>query len=687
MNLFPAPELTKGYLPHVDGLRAIAVLAVVLFHADVLIFKGGFVGVDVFFVISGFLITRLIYAEIERSGTFRFGHFYLRRIKRLLPALLVALLATTVVATFVLSPLHLERFGSSLAAAVLSVSNFFFLAEADYFDSATRLKPLLHTWSLSVEEQFYLVWPLTLLLLLRYMSTRWIPWLLLGAGGVSLYLNFEFANGNNSLLSTHAPWLANYLANGKGTIFYLLPFRVFEFVIGALTIWFMHAQPRRQLVSDVLLLIGLGLIGYSIFAFHEDILFPAHNALLPCLGTALVIHSGGNSRLVGLLQNPLMVWIGLISYSLYLVHWPVTVFWRYLMITGEFNMIDQISIVALSIALAYAMYRWVETPARIGKLALSAPRWVIATVAVTGFNVAIGTHMQVTEGWQWRVDNPVQVVFEGDGSDFSRQQYGGYGFPYYGAVADAEKDPEGADIVLIGDSHGRHYAEGIYRELAEPAGRSLYIASGTSCLHLPGFTRNSVGEDWHRQCPAAFSTAMNFIKSAEKPPLVIVSHAWLFQLKMADRLDEDGKPIGKRVDRQMIFQGILDLKAKIAPSQLVVIGNVPSTNGVDLFDVLFRPNLRELSGEDYEDFTTARIDKGDLKKNRAFNQQLRKLAEDTGAFVFVDPFDALCHEQECTNLDPERHLIYSDRAHLSHDGSRHVISRLRSSFVRLPPLV
>ncbi|GAA3970043.1 acyltransferase family protein [Allohahella marinimesophila] len=637
-------------------------------------------------MISGFLITRLIYAEIERTGTFRFDKFYLRRVKRLLPALLVVLLATTLVATVILSPLHLERFGSSLAAAVLSISNFFFLAEADYFDSATRLKPLLHTWSLSVEEQFYLIWPLTLLLLLRYIKVRWIPWLLVGAGGVSLYLNFKFADGNVSLLSTHAPWLANYLANGKGTIFYLLPFRVFEFIIGALTVWFMHVQPKRQLVSDVLMLVGLGLIGYSIFFFHEDILFPAHSALLPCLGTALVIHSGGNSRLVGMLQNPLMVWIGLISYSLYLVHWPVTVFWRYLMISGEFSLIDQFGIVALSFALAYATYRWVETPARNGKLALTAPRWVVATVAITGFNVALGMHMQVTEGWNWRVDNPVAVVIEGDGSDFSREHYGGYGFPYYGAVAEAEQDPEGADIVLIGDSHGRHYAEGIYRELAEPFGRSMFIASGTSCLHLPGFTRNSVGQDWNRLCPSAFKKAMSYINSAEKPPLVIVSHAWLYQLEMADKLDQYGKPLHQRIDGETLFQGILELKAQIAPSQLVVIGNVPSTNGVDLFDVLFRPNLPALTGRDYDSFTRTGIDQGELKKNRVFNRQLRQLAEDSGAFVFVDPFDALCQKQACENLDPERHLIYSDQAHLSQDGSRHVISRLRSSFLRQPPL-
>ena len=188
-----------NYRADIDGLRAIAIVSVLLFHLDLAFFAGGFVGVDIFFVISGFLITSLLRNELLTTGRIDLGSFYTRRFRRLLPALLVTLMATTCAAVLLLSPIYLERFGGALASAVLGLSNHYFWAEADYFDLSAKIKPLLHTWSLSIEEQFYLIWPITLSALFNSRLRRLIPYCLLLAAFISLSLNLIFGSGGGGL--------------------------------------------------------------------------------------------------------------------------------------------------------------------------------------------------------------------------------------------------------------------------------------------------------------------------------------------------------------------------------------------------------------------------------------------------------------------------------------------------------
>ena len=239
--------LKNKYRSDIDGLRAIAVLAVLFFHLEIPYFGGGFVGVDIFFVISGFLITRLIKGEIDNTGSFDFKRFYVRRIRRLFPALFVTLLSTAIVSAFVFSPSHLERFGGALSSALLSVSNFYFWLESDYFDLSAILKPLLHTWSLSIEEQFYLIWPVSLFFLIK-LKKKWVaPFVLLFATLVSLYLNFVFADGNVQLINQYVPFLEDKINHGRSTIFFLMPFRIFEFAIGGLLVWMIQYPLKSYL--------------------------------------------------------------------------------------------------------------------------------------------------------------------------------------------------------------------------------------------------------------------------------------------------------------------------------------------------------------------------------------------------------------------------------------------------------
>jgi peptidoglycan/LPS O-acetylase OafA/YrhL len=659
----PEISLQSEYRPDIDGLRAIAVLSILLFHLGFPRFGGGFVGVDVFFVISGFLITRLIKKEIDNTGKFVFLNFYARRIRRLFPSLFVTLFFTTVAAGFLFSPVHLKDFGGSLASALASFSNIYFWLEADYFDVSARVKPLLHTWSLSVEEQFYFIWPVTFFLLYS-LKKRWILFAVLFFSALmSLYLSWVFADGSVGLINRYLPKIAEWIADGRTTIFFLIPFRIFEFTLGASLVWLVHCPAKSRYIYDLLFCLGLALILYAAVIFNEDMLFPSYFALVPCLGTAFIIYAGAYSRFSAILNNRVSIGIGLISYSLYLVHWPIVVFWAYLKV--ERTLADQVAMAALSFVLAYCSYRYIECPFRYRRIDLGDIRWKSSSIVAVVLLAAVGIHMQQQNGWPWRISSPVNFEDVGDAADFHKAFYGGKGYPYYGPMKTAKP----AEIVLMGDSHGRHYAEGIYKELARPDGKSLYIASGKSFLHLPSFTRTTRGFNWEKIAAARMHIAFSYIDKALSPPLVILSHDWLSQMSTADILDAKGRRRHVQVGVEDIITGIRALKKRIGESPLVVIGEVPGTGGENLYDILTRPTLPFFFDRKPEDFLVTPIDKAKMQ----FNRRLFEVSRATGEFVFLDPYDVLCKDEMCRNTDEKNRLIYSDTHHLSKYGSRTII--------------
>lgn len=369
------------YRPDIDGLRAVAVGAVLLYHAGFQSFGGGFVGVDVFFVISGYLITRILVAELAEKGRVDLGAFYLRRARRLLPALFVTLIASGIAATILLSPQRLEDFGASLLHAVLSVSNVHFYAQSGYFDDGSKLKPLLHTWSLGVEEQFYLVWPLLIAALVA--RGRVAPLVL----AVVAVASFAAAQA--------------LVATNPSAVFFLTPFRVFEFSVGAALTWVRPPSTglgRRT--SELLAAAGLSLIAYAIFGFGPRTVFPAAAALVPCLGAALCILSCETAAIGGVLRSRPVVWVGLISYSLYLVHWPLIVFYGYQTGHAKLSPVESVLLVLASVTLAAVMHRWVETPFRRG--ARPGARFPLAS-AFTALAVCYASaSMWALDGWPWR---------------------------------------------------------------------------------------------------------------------------------------------------------------------------------------------------------------------------------------------------------------------------------------------
>ncbi|WP_290485045.1 acyltransferase family protein [Hyphomonas sp. UBA3195] len=349
----------QTYRPDIDGLRTIAVLSVILFHVGYSQFGGGFVGVDIFFTISGYLITKIIVEEKCETGKFDFFRFYMRRARRLLPTLLLVVAATLLVGFFMFPKDLTQDLGGSAVYSLLSISNIYFWLNSGYFDAGANLRPLLHTWSLAVEEQFYLVWPALLVGTLSLAASGRKALLI-----VLLFVGCGSFLAGELLLNGWGPTYIQQLAiDAETTTFFLAPFRMYEFILGGLVLWLPKLGPKRSLLSDLIALTGIGLMAYGIFFVTEESKFPSYNALVPCLGTALVIWAQNGRFIPVALGIGPMAYLGRISYTLYLIHWPATVyygFWR----AGPLENADRIAVLAVTFVLSATVYHLLEKPLR-----------------------------------------------------------------------------------------------------------------------------------------------------------------------------------------------------------------------------------------------------------------------------------------------------------------------------------
>ena len=335
------------YRAEIDGLRALAVIPVILYHAGLKLFGGGYVGVDIFFVISGYLITSIILAELD-AGTFSLIHFYERRARRILPALFVVMFACLPFAWFWLIPQDMKSFSQSLVAVSAFTSNILFWKTSGYFDIATELKPLIHTWSLAVEEQYYVLFP-PLLMLTWKLGKRWIIGLLAILFVISLAC---------------AQWLS---VKDPSFAFYMLPTRGWELLIGAfIAFYYTHhtIKKHHHYIEQMGGLIGLMLIAYAIFFYNDQTPFPSIYTLAPTIGAALIIIFATHKTVVGkLLGSKLFLYIGLISYSAYLWHQPMFAFVRHRSL-DEPSIYLMTALAISSFGLAYLSWRFIERPFR-----------------------------------------------------------------------------------------------------------------------------------------------------------------------------------------------------------------------------------------------------------------------------------------------------------------------------------
>lgn len=636
------------YRPDIDGLRAVAILSVVFYHLDVLPFSGGYIGVDVFFVISGYLITTIIYKDI-RNRSFSFLNFYERRIRRIFPALFAVFLITTIVCYFLFLPKDLQTLFQSLVAATLFTSNLLFWKTAGYFGWPAELKPLLHTWSLSIEEQFYIVYP-ALLLLLSRLTYRWTNALLAGVALISLFLSEYFLYGQSP------------------SVFYLLHFRAWELLIGGLLAIGLIPAPSWRLLRELMSLLGLGLIAYSVFKFTDQTIFPGVKALYPCLGAALIIHADSNGRTyVGKILSfgPLLA-IGLISYSLYLWHWPLIVLAKYYAIRPLFA-IEKMALLGISLLIATFSWRYIERPFR-GKSGILSRKWLFGAAGLTmaGF-VCIGLIGHIEKGFPGRLpESAVEMAeawfkirkFDTDCIDVSLDRVDS------GQTCKIGNPAGTASFIVWGDSHAFSMAEAIDMA-AERSGRSGLLYAHSSCPPLIDVERFNSTE---RGCGEFNNATREWLEKNRNIRTVFLVARWAISAEGTRYGTESGSPVvftpgGVKDNPRVLKAGLektlrflddLNIKA-VFVNQVPEIGwNVPST--------LAREQLFDHSATNLPPTRDA-YQKRQYKVASIVYDLTRQYS-----FKIVDVAKVMCPQHNCL-IEKNGRSLYKDDDHLSVYGA------------------
>ena len=643
------------YRPDIDGLRAIAVLSVVLFHAG-LGFRGGFLGVDLFFVISGYLITGLISRDLD-AQCFSLVAFYERRVRRIVPALVVVIGVTLAVASVLFMPDDLVLLGRSAVAAAVMLSNMEFWHEAGYFDTSAQIKPLLHTWSLGVEEQFYLVFPL-LLLALRKRLPRFERPILAILVAASLLLGF---------------W---WVKLDPVDAFYLAPARFWELGSGGLLALTVRASPGPRLAvtatsSGLVAIIAAVLLAHG----HNN---PSIGALAVCLGTLLVIYGGLTANPASrLLSGRLPVSIGRISYSLYLIHWPMIVFFQYRE-GRQLDATEALLVIAASIALAAVSWRLIERPVRARSIL---PRRSALFAAMGGAAAALclsGVSLVLSGGLPDRLPPDVLAVLHAkhDGNPYSgptcfMQIGGGERGLTYQQIRDGQLCPAGVgagrpSFLVWGDSHAPAMAPAIVAA-AESRGLHGLVVGHGGCLPLLDYQTSSRNAARTASCKAFNSAVGDYLNRAQIP-LVFLVGRWPREVLGAEYGNEgrffDPTAAYRIQDRSEIVAKSLDqtLKAIIDSGSLpVLVMDVPEPG----YDVPYTL-ARRLENHGNLNIGPSRriVDARQLKASAI----LYAAAQKYGLSV-INPTPVFCYLQQCRVTTSDGKPLYVDADHLSVTGA------------------
>ena len=650
----PSTIIHSKYRPDIDGLRAVAVFAVVAFHAFPGWMHGGFIGVDVFFVLSGYLISTIIFENLDQ-GTFTFSDFYVRRIKRIFPALITVLIACFIVGWFGLLADEFKQLGKHIAAGAGFASNLLLWNEAGYFDNSADTKPLLHLWSLGIEEQFYIVWPLLL----------WFAW------------KRKF----NLLTIMIVVTITSFILNTKGVkqdmvaTFYSPQTRFWELLSGSLLAWvslykndtvskvkhkvdvwlsrIVYSEKKEadgKTLANVLASIGLLLLAYGFWRINKNLPFPGIWALIPVIATILLLAAGPHTWINRkLLSNKVAVWFGLISFPLYLWHWPLLSFAR--IIENESpSRIVRVVAVLISIALAWLTYKLVEHPIRFGK---QSNRKIFSLLFIMVLCCITGYITYEKDGFPYRVEkfNFISIAagewhypgklkqFQYDGRVFLRQ--------------DSNKN----DVTMfIGDSNiEQYYVRADELIDSNPNNtNSIVFATGGGCLPVP----NTNFDDAHKYCFGLIETAIQYAIEKTNVKNVVIGAQWNGYLISGVCLIGDFGIGGQDYQASLDKLGTYVKKLAASGKNVFLILNIPIGKELD-------PKYMALRGFRHN----LLIRDGGIKResiDSVYGQvqsDLKRVAESNGAFV-ISPIDHLCTKTICPSVDDSGEPIYKDGIHL-----------------------
>jgi peptidoglycan/LPS O-acetylase OafA/YrhL len=621
--------MTITYRREIDGLRALAVLPVILFHAGFKAFGGGFVGVDIFFVISGYLITSIILDEYDNDH-FTLKDFYLRRARRILPALFLVIFVCFPFAWQWYLPVDMKEFSQSVVATTTFLSNFFFWLKTGYFDTEAELKPLLHTWSLAVEEQYYLIFPAFFVWLIAFQK-KWALWVLSVLAIISL---------------AYAQWLSTKSLSAN---FFLFPSRLWELLIGALIALYLFHKSKpigssdtRQFASAI----GLFLIASSIILYSNDTPYPSIYTLLPTGGAGLFILFADKDNIAGkILSSKIFVGLGMVSYSAYLWHQPLLAFARYKTF-GELSNELVFSLLIATFGLAYLSWRFVENPFRKGNR-LRTSRFIFIFLCLGGVLILTGVLGHRTNGFVHRQNGKLPAEY------FTQAQADrkfNYGIDNKLCISNeaslcqvSEFIANRKNILLLGDSHSSDFTNQ-FKTYATHNQLNAWQMSITGCAYL--FSQLSV----NTECQKAKSILLEKIKHHDFDQIILVGNYFYHTM------------VGPIASRQLDINAVVELIDQILKSNVEVIFFMPRMNfnfsppRAAILDSLEK--LKLMSNERNELAWLAGIDS--LKKYKNFH------VFDQNTFLLRYG----CGEPECfkghtKDIQP----LYRDSSHLTEFGS------------------
>jgi len=630
------------YRSEIDGLRAIAVLPVIFFHAGIGFLSGGYVGVDIFFVISGFLITTIILSEIE-DGSFSLANFYERRARRILPALFFVMLVSLPFAWMWLLPSDMKDFSKSLIAVPTFSSNILFWSESGYWGVTNELKPMLHTWSLAVEEQYYIFFPIFLMIMWK-IRKRWI-------------LSSVLILALISLTASH--WGAY---NKPTANFFMLPTRLWELAIGALIAFYLirnnKAFQPNKVVREALGSIGLLMITYAVLMFDEATPFPSLYTLVPTVGAALIILFASSETLVGrFLSTKIFVGLGLISYSIYLWHQPLLAFSRH----GSFYQPSTLvlsALAALSIPLAYLSWRYIEKPFRTKGVF---DRKTIFTLSVAGSLVfiAIGASGVITNGFEQRaIQSNLTMESINDrwrinaGLDLKCTES-------FTLSADCNTSDK-PEIMVWGDSYAMHLVKGI---MASKPDAKIIQMTKYFCgpfLNIAPIVKPDYPIAWAKECLSFNKQVHQWLEKNDSVKYAVLSSPFSQYLSNdSEVLLRDGKRTSANI-KLINAEFEKTLEELVSMGVKPIVFSPPPANGVNLGRCLTRASWKG------KELNACNFKKDKMLDIRLTVYNFLETIAEKYQVVRLD--DYMCEENECTTHIDSTYL-FRDEGHLSHEGT------------------
>jgi len=670
------PNSSITYRSEVDGLRAVSVILVVLYHAGINGFNGGYIGVDIFFVISGFLITSVIKQEIEHK-CFSLLNFYERRFRRIIPALFFVVLFCIFVFPFFLVPRELKDFSESLVALALFSSNFLFWWETGYFNPASESKPLIHTWSLAVEEQFYVFWPLIMLLLIGRKKLL-IPFLItILVGSLMLAHHFTFKGG--------------YWATAS---FYFSITRAWELLAGGLVAVLPVAVSMRW--KEYFSWLGVCLLIISLYIFGRHSLHPSLLTAIPVCGAALLLLGANNTTVGRCLSFRPLVQIGLTSYSVYLWHQPLFAL-VYLNTVKEVTLSYKISLIFSSFIIGYISWRWVEAPFR-DKSKVSPRKVFVLFITFSVVALTMGTYGFLNYNQKFiGPKTPPNIEYrslaekiklEGRVCDL-KIQTAGLNMCTFGDLKAIEK------VILLGDSHAQAISYELNSWLIKNQIMGIFV-NVPNCETLPNTARNNVYDD---MCAQKYDRLYAYIRDQKSS--VILANRWMMKLYPIDGIDltmpfknsegyketdlnymefsvtRDGNFSISKEDKEWMLTNFIN-ELSLASQRLFIVYPIPETGiNVEKYNRI----SQRLTGEIPDEISFPIMDY--LDRNNFVRQLFDKLISQNPKLIKLDIIDFLCsRETERCLVQKNKIPFYYDDDHLSSIGAKEIIRKLDSNYMQ-----